>query len=173
MSIASDAAFCGVLRTRQELARNSPRIAPGRHPNPVSARRRASVVPGSAGWTDQALNLVTRVSYPSYASISSRTSRTSRTSGNLDTLDAMDDLEVAADVATARRVRCRSLGGGPAARLRVPHAGEPAAYSLPAPRGTLIFVAALTILAAAVHRLLEPQGVATGAPASPPRPPRQ
>jgi len=39
---------------------------------------------------DQALNLVTRVSYPSYASISSRTS------GNLDASDAMDDLDVAA-----------------------------------------------------------------------------
>src|SRR3954467_10158958 len=42
---------------------------------------------------DQALNLVTRVSYPPYAS------RSSRTSGNLDTSDAMDDLDVATDVA--------------------------------------------------------------------------
>ena len=46
---------------------------------------------------DQALNLVTRVSYPSYAFISSRTS------GNLDVMDAMDDLDVAADVATGTR----------------------------------------------------------------------
>ena len=43
---------------------------------------------------DQALNLVTRLSYPSYASIASRTST------DLDTSDAMDDLDVAADVAT-------------------------------------------------------------------------
>jgi hypothetical protein len=43
---------------------------------------------------DQALNLVTRVSYPSYASISSRTS------WNLDAMDVMDDLDVATDVAT-------------------------------------------------------------------------
>jgi hypothetical protein len=42
---------------------------------------------------DQALNLVTRVSYPSYASIASRTS------GNLDTSDVVDDLDVATDVA--------------------------------------------------------------------------
>jgi hypothetical protein len=44
---------------------------------------------------DQALNLVTRMSYPSYASISSRTS------GNLDASDAMADLDVGADVAMA------------------------------------------------------------------------
>jgi hypothetical protein len=45
---------------------------------------------------DQALNLVTRVSYASYASIASRTS------GDLDGMDAMDDLDVATDVATSR-----------------------------------------------------------------------
>ena len=44
---------------------------------------------------DQALKLVTRVSYPSYAS------RTSYLSADLDGMDAMDDLDVAADVATA------------------------------------------------------------------------
>ena len=44
---------------------------------------------------DQALNLVTPVSYPSYASIASRTS------GILDATDGMDDLDVAANVATA------------------------------------------------------------------------
>jgi hypothetical protein len=44
---------------------------------------------------DQALNLVTRVSYPSYASISSRSS------SRVDDMDAMDDLDVATDVATS------------------------------------------------------------------------
>jgi hypothetical protein len=44
---------------------------------------------------DQALNLVTRVSYPSYAS------RTSDVSADLDGMDAMDDLDVAADVPRA------------------------------------------------------------------------
>jgi hypothetical protein len=46
------------------------------------------------GKTDQALNLVTRVSDTSYASIASRTS------ANLDGMDAMDDLDVATDVVT-------------------------------------------------------------------------
>jgi hypothetical protein len=45
---------------------------------------------------DQALNLVTRVSYPSYASTSSRTF------ADLDAMDAMDDLDVATDVAAER-----------------------------------------------------------------------
>jgi hypothetical protein len=48
---------------------------------------------------DQALNLVTRVSYPSYASISSRSST------DPDVLDDMDDLDVATDVAAARTAR--------------------------------------------------------------------
>src|SRR3954452_2268411 len=43
---------------------------------------------------DQALNLVTRVSYPSYASRASDVSRF------LNGMDVMDDLDVAADVAT-------------------------------------------------------------------------
>ena len=42
---------------------------------------------------DQALNLVTRVSYPSY------TSKTFDASADLDGMDGMDDLDVAADVA--------------------------------------------------------------------------
>src|SRR5215211_3510873 len=45
---------------------------------------------------DQALNLVTRVSDTSYASVASRSS------GNVDVSDVMEDLDVAADVATAR-----------------------------------------------------------------------
>src|SRR3954451_21900761 len=48
----------------------------------------------------QALNLVTRVSYPSYAST------TSDASADLDGMDAMDDLGVATDVATGP-MRCR------------------------------------------------------------------
>jgi hypothetical protein len=43
---------------------------------------------------DQALNLVTRLSYPSDAS------KSSRTSTNLDAMDDMNDLDVATDVAT-------------------------------------------------------------------------
>ena len=53
---------------------------------------------------DQALNLVTRVSYPSYASIPSDVS------AFLDGMDAMDDLDVVADVATDRR--CSKLKQG-------------------------------------------------------------
>jgi hypothetical protein len=52
---------------------------------------------------DQALNLVTRVSYLSCASIPSRTS------GNLDISDAMDDLDVATDVATGQVLRARPM----------------------------------------------------------------
>jgi hypothetical protein len=44
---------------------------------------------------DQAVNLVTHVSYPSYAS------RTSDASTNLDAMDVMEDLDVATNVATS------------------------------------------------------------------------
>jgi hypothetical protein len=67
---------------------------------------------------DQALNLVTPVSYPSYAS------RTSESSGFLDAMDVMDDLDVAADVATGGLAaqtawRRRSVQVQPCDRTRV------------------------------------------------------
>jgi hypothetical protein len=55
-----------------------------------------------AGTTDQALNLVTRVSDPSYAS------NASSSSALLDGMDDMDDVDVAADVATATLFRSGS-----------------------------------------------------------------
>ena len=62
---------------------------------------------------DQALNLVTRVSYSSYPSIASRTST------NLDASDTLDDLDVAADVATSGRI-ADAAGGQRVARVWCP-----------------------------------------------------
>lgn len=79
----------------------------GRGDHSFVVRRRADAAAGyrgstvrrsGAGWTDQALNLVTRVSDPSYAS------RSSDASTDLDVMDVMDDLDVAMDVATVRRM---------------------------------------------------------------------
>jgi hypothetical protein len=78
---------------------------------------------------DQALNLVTRVSYPSNAS------RSSRSSSGVDDRDVMDDLDVATDVATSRTQRSEARVAEPAQSVALAARGSAVTGGATAPDG--------------------------------------